>query len=618
MRRFIAIKIVLVACVFMFIACNRHISNIKWPQLEELSDEIEAQMIEHNLLGITIAVIEDSKILWTKELGVKDLDSKESLDVNTAFSTASISKTITASVCLILDEQNKIDIDVPVRKYLKRWQLPDSEYLQKKDLTIRHLLAHIGGTTHGGYADFYEGDSDSIPDIVDCLNGKGLPNYESGVEIFFEPESDAYYSGGGYVIIQLALEDELKKSFAQIVDEVLIQPLNLAHTTMLQPNQKGFPENVAKCHDSQKQVIKTGLPICPQLAASGLWSTSKDLALFAIETQNALNGLNTKVISSKVAKELSEIITYKYMGGGALGWQRSFGFGNNDWLSIMGSNTGIGGEINITVNGKNGIVMLANGEMSNRLPVFNFIRNKIINQRGWAKEINTTLVKKVDEKIVEVIKGVYLDFLYQDENDIVTIIEENGQLFIISTVLKLLTGKEKSEMYYLGEHQFNIANYPNIVKFDISDTKITNIGICRNANERDKNIYWRPIESLKTIDVDLIEAFSFLPFEEAKKEYGILKQNNPDKDFTYSLLQLGVTFYKKGENDMAIKVLEYNCLEHPQNFDAYETCAQVYERLGKLNKAAEKYEQLLKLIELEEDKKEMKAKIKDLRKAKEQ
>ena len=279
----------------------------------------------------------------------------------------------------------------------------------------------------------------------------------------------------------------------------------------------------------------------------------------------------------------------------------------------MGSNTGVGGEINVSLIDGRGIVILANGEMSNRLPVFNFIRNTIITERNWDNKIQKSLTQKPPTELLELVQGVYVDFLYGNRNETVTIFEENGELFLSSTVLKLLTNKPKSKLFYAGNNEFIVEDYPNRVKFNISDNRIEEIGIFRKSN-KEKAIHFQSIESLKTIKVDLIEAFSVLSFENAKKKYYDIKKINPEEDFTYSLLQLGLTFYRRGENDMAIKVFEYNCLENPENLDAYETCAQIYERLGELDKSIEKYKQLLTLLSTDEDKKIIKDKITELKK----
>ena len=59
--------------------------------------------------------------------------------------------------------------------------------------------------------------------------------------------------------------------------------------------------------DENGQIVGNGLPITPQIAASGLWSTPSDMATFVIEIQNALRNKNNTVISNKVAKRVTAI-----------------------------------------------------------------------------------------------------------------------------------------------------------------------------------------------------------------------------------------------------------------------------------------------------------------------
>jgi hypothetical protein len=85
---------------------------------------------------------------------------------------------------------------------------------------------------------------------------------------------------------------------------------------MIQPNESGFLTNVALVHDKDGKVIKTGLPITPQVGPSGLWSTPTDLAKISIEVQNALRNKNNKVISHRVAKKVTEVTALKNAIGG--------------------------------------------------------------------------------------------------------------------------------------------------------------------------------------------------------------------------------------------------------------------------------------------------------------
>lgn len=419
-------------------------------------------MKENNLNGLSVAVIKDFQIDWTKEFGVKAGDSDEKVDEDTAYSSASIAKGITALICVVLEQNGLINLDEPISKYLKRWQIPENKFTKNTPVTWKHLLSHTAGTSQSGFTDFY--GNDTIPTIVQSLKGELLPNYDKEIEILFEPGTDSQYSGGGFVIVQLALEDYLKKPMFEIAKTYLFDPLGLENTSMVQPNEIGFLTNVAKVHNSDGSVIRTGLPICPQVAPSGLWSTPTDLAQITIEIQKALENKGSKILSQKSAEKLIGIITYKHMSGGALGWQRSFAFGNRDWISITGANTGVGGEINGTISEGKGIVILANGGMGNRLPVMNFLRSEIIKLYGWEKKLDKNLFKPIPRELSEKLTGTYYDFLYGG-NKKTTIQAKNTRLFITSELFQILQSSEENEMFYLGNNTFAIDQYPNMVKF---------------------------------------------------------------------------------------------------------------------------------------------------------
>ena len=159
-----------------------------------------------DLKGVSVAVFEDYEIVWTGSWGIKNVESAESINSKTAFSTASIAKPITATLLAVLEEKGLINLKDPVSKYLKRWQLPEDEFLKNVELTFEHLLSHTAGTTQHGFTDFYDGDT--IPTLVQSLKGQ-LPRYNEEISFQWKPGTNWSYSGGGYVIAQMAIEDSL-------------------------------------------------------------------------------------------------------------------------------------------------------------------------------------------------------------------------------------------------------------------------------------------------------------------------------------------------------------------------------------------------------------------------
>ena len=125
------INIIVVIAVFVGASCKQQSSHrIQNPELDGLKATIREKMEKHDLRGLSIAVFENYQIVWTAQWGVKASGAPHKIDRNTAFSAASISKPITAIVCAILEEKGLIDLEAPISKYLKSWQLPESRFIE--------------------------------------------------------------------------------------------------------------------------------------------------------------------------------------------------------------------------------------------------------------------------------------------------------------------------------------------------------------------------------------------------------------------------------------------------------------------------------------------------------
>jgi len=608
MRRTILIFLLAFSCALSFSQTkDPENSAYKINSLDSLKTSTSEIMLQYNLKGLSVAVFENYKIIWTNQWGVKAADSEEKIDQNTAFSTASISKPMIAIVCAILEEKGLINLDDPIAGYLKRWELPKSNFSNTNNVTWKQLLSHTAGTSQSGFEDYYQGDS--IPTIVESLQGKLLSRSDKKIEFLFEPGTSWEYSGGGYVIIQCALEDHLKKPLAQIIKENLLDPLQLQNSTMIQPNGKGFLTNIAKVHNSKGKIIKTGIPITPQVAPSGLWSTPTDLAEIAIEMQKALLGKGNKVISTAVAKKVTNIVTMNGPRGWSYGWQRSLGFGNREWFSHDGSNTGTGGDLMGTMKNGNGIAVLANGDKPNRLPVISYIEKEVITKLNWDKPIEITNEDPIPLKLKETIKGYYTEILYgYDRIGTTKIFEENNILYLSSPFLTESFNEEKSRMYYLGNNAFKIDNYPNIIEFNLNDkNELTGISISRP--DFTTKALELTVDQIRTPQTQLTEAFSENSFENAVIILKKLRLKYPDYNFEKSLNNLGYVFLNKKQTDLALQIFILNCQEYPKSANTYDSLGEIYETIGKLDLAKLNYQKSLDLNIHNENARQMIARI---------
>jgi hypothetical protein len=248
---------------------------------------------------------------------------------------------------------------------------------------------------------------------------------------------------------------------------------------MIQPNESGFLTNVALVHDQNNKVIKTGLPITPQVGPSGLWSTPTDLAKITIEIQNALRAKNNKVISNSIAKKVMKVTALKdAVGGWSYGGQRSFGFNNYDWVRIAGSNTGVGGDVYATMTDGNGFAFLANGEKPNRFPVIGHTMAKLLKIMDWKKKLEEETIE-IPADLKEKLIGTYNDFLHRPFY--VEIFENDNKLYAATPFFEFFSDRKEKEMVYLKNGLFRVVDYPNLLKFKMKDGKPDTVTLIRDA-----------------------------------------------------------------------------------------------------------------------------------------
>lgn len=152
------------------------------------------------------------------------------------FQIASISKWVTAWGVMTLAEQDLIDLDAPVSRYLTRWQLPPGSF-NNEEVTVRRLLSHTAGLTDGlGFLGFEEGQP--LPTLEEELTQPRdvMPGTNGIVQVGAQPGSAWRYSGGGYLILQLLIEDVTQEPFNAYMQRAVLQPLGMTGSTFLDPD----------------------------------------------------------------------------------------------------------------------------------------------------------------------------------------------------------------------------------------------------------------------------------------------------------------------------------------------------------------------------------------------
>ncbi len=194
--------------------------------LKNIDREIPELLEDFNVPGAALCIIDNGEIILQKGYGLANTSKGTKVSNTTGFNIGSISKTVTAWGIMKLVQDGKIKLDDPAEKYLTRWKLPESKYDSKK-VTIRRLLSHTAGLSLHGYPGW--SPNDTLPTIEESLNGKN--NGPGRVEIIMEPGTQWKYSGGGYTILQLIIEEVSGEKFEDFMQSNILSALGMNNSS---------------------------------------------------------------------------------------------------------------------------------------------------------------------------------------------------------------------------------------------------------------------------------------------------------------------------------------------------------------------------------------------------
>ncbi len=198
------------------------------------------------------------------------------VDRNTLFQVASVSKWITTWGVLTLVESGRIDLDAPVSQYLTRWTLPPSSF-DNDGVTVRRLLSHTAGLTDGlGYAGFVP--RAEIQTLEQSLTraSDASPGAVGAVQVGAPPGGGWNYSGGGYTLLQLVIEEVSGESFNSYMQRAVLQPLEMSRSSFELSDEA--ESNIAEFYDTDG-TLATHYQFTATAAAS-LYTSAADLTRF--------------------------------------------------------------------------------------------------------------------------------------------------------------------------------------------------------------------------------------------------------------------------------------------------------------------------------------------------
>ena len=203
------------------------------------------------------------KPVFSRAIGMADIEARRPATVETPYAIASISKWLTSIGLLRLAQAGQVDLDAPILRYL-----PDYRADTGAKVTLRHLMSNMSGVPNG-----FVPAAKADPDIFrkSFSTAEAVRMFCSG-DLAFAPGAQFDYAPTNWIIITAIIEVVTGKPYAQAMSELVTAPLGLAHTTPTEP------PGVAASYRTIQPPVRQPFDRFASMAASGGYvSTAGDL-----------------------------------------------------------------------------------------------------------------------------------------------------------------------------------------------------------------------------------------------------------------------------------------------------------------------------------------------------
>ncbi len=467
--------------ILIILLCN----NSTFAQLSSqvIDSLVQNAIKKFEVAGVAVGIVKDGKIIYEKGFGMKSIETKQLVDVNTNFAIASNSKAFTCAALSILVEEGKLKWTDKVRDFIPEFKMYN-DYVTE-NFTIQDLLTHRSGLGLGAgdLMLFPDGSDFTIDDVVKCFQ-------------FFKPVSafrtqfdydNQLYLVAGEVIARIS-----KTIYEDFIQNKILKPLQMENSYS-SLNRMKDKTNLAIPHSTTSGTIKSMNSFGDQInsAAGGIYSNVHDMSKWMLLLLNhGKHGadLKSQLFTEESLQEMWKIQTvedanhnprynYHFRGYG-LGWELTDVKGNLS-VSHTGGLPGMLSIVTMIPDLNLGVVILTNTE-SGGAGVFSAVSQTIIDSYlglsdfGWTDKYLTyfqsvknegdSTTKMVWEKVknsttVSFNKNDFVGIYRDNWFGKMEVFEKENQLWIKSYRSPKLTG----QLFFYNANTFAIKwNYQDM------------------------------------------------------------------------------------------------------------------------------------------------------------
>ncbi len=256
---------------------------------------IQTSMEEHHVAGVVVAITTPSKVLLSKGYGLADVERQIPVDPEeTLFRIGSVSKLFVWLPMMQLVEQGKLDLYTDVNEYLTTVVIPGTF---EKPITIADLMTHTPGF-EDQVIGLFARDAEAMRPLADILNSE-MPQRVR------PPGQYASYSNHGVGIAGLIIEEVSGQTWADYVQDNVLDPLDMSKTSLDQPLPENLQQTMSKGYNFESgQYVAKGFEFVPLAPAGGVSSTASDMTKYLQMFLN--NGIldGTRVLKESTSRQM--------------------------------------------------------------------------------------------------------------------------------------------------------------------------------------------------------------------------------------------------------------------------------------------------------------------------
>ncbi|HWY86126.1 MAG TPA: serine hydrolase domain-containing protein [Gemmataceae bacterium] len=190
------------------------ISELK-PSFARVRESIRARMLKEVIPSVSVAVAKDGKILWEESFGWADREKRIPADQHTLYALASVSKPITGTALMILQERGRLDLDRPVNDYLRGARLTSYAWDPSK-ATVRQIATHTAG----------------LATFVGPSRRLSLDDTIARYGVIVRPPGESFdYSNLGYKVLDGLIAPLSGTSYADFLRSEVFSPLGMTRAS---------------------------------------------------------------------------------------------------------------------------------------------------------------------------------------------------------------------------------------------------------------------------------------------------------------------------------------------------------------------------------------------------